>query len=134
MHPKIISMELRKRHCLWLGIRPWPTAKVARDRRTHTQADTQNGCCCGTKSVMAHEKLPGHAQDFIIMCLGRKTMAALAAAAAAPHAGATAIPKNESRIVRLNVSGGFHFSRAEQSTEQSTEHGSAGVAATPAVA
>lgn len=85
---------------------------------------------------MAHEKLPGHAQDFIIMCLGRKTMAALAAAAAAaaPHAGATAIPKNESRIVRLNVSGGFHFSRAEQSTEQSTEHGSAGVAATPAVA
>lgn len=88
-----------------------------RQAGTHTQADTQNGCCCGTKSVMAHEKLPGHAQDFIIMCLGRKTMAALAAAA--PHAGATAIPKNESRIVRLNVSGGFHFSRAEQSGAQS---------------
>lgn len=84
-------------------------------RRTHTYI--QNGCRCGTKSVMAHEKLPGHAQDFIIMCLGRKTMAAEAAAAAAPHAG-NRNSQNESRIVRLNVSGGFHFS-----TEHRTELG-----------
>lgn len=87
-------------------------------RQAHTRTHTyiQNGCRCGTKSVMAHEKLPGHAQDFIIMCLGRKTMAAEEAAAAAPHA--TAIPK-----MKVALSGSMFpaASISAQSTARSSE-------------